>query len=92
MNCTEPALLSLGHFESFMRRLCFNCTLFLFVENVVSPISSLSFTWFLGVHEYRFFQALLEYEKNKLKNGELPFSDGPLTESMRAENQVTFNS
>ncbi|KAG6779906.1 hypothetical protein POTOM_016308 [Populus tomentosa] len=42
----------------------------------------------LGVHEYRFFQALLEYEKNKLKNGELPFSDGPLTESMRAENQA----
>lgn len=39
-----------------------------------------------------FFQALLEYEKNKLKNGELPFSDGPLTESMRTENQVTFNS
>lgn len=33
-------------------------------------------------------KALLEYEKNKLKNGELPFSDGPLTESMRAENQA----
>uniref|UniRef100_A0A6N2LNL2 ARID domain-containing protein n=1 Tax=Salix viminalis TaxID=40686 RepID=A0A6N2LNL2_SALVM len=32
-------------------------------------------------------KALLEYEKNKLKNGELPFSDGPLTESMRTENQ-----
>ncbi|KAJ6739533.1 AT-RICH INTERACTIVE DOMAIN-CONTAINING PROTEIN 6-LIKE [Salix koriyanagi] len=33
-------------------------------------------------------KALLEYEKNKLKNGELPFSDGPLTESMRTENQA----
>lgn len=33
-------------------------------------------------------KALLEYEKNKLKNGELPFSDGPLTESLRAENQA----
>jgi hypothetical protein len=65
---------------------------FSFFENVVSRISSLSFTWFLEFTSIVFFQALLEYEKNKLKNGELPFSDGPLTESMRAENQVTFNS
>ncbi|XP_015571865.1 AT-rich interactive domain-containing protein 6 isoform X2 [Ricinus communis] len=33
-------------------------------------------------------KALLEYEKHKMRNGELPFSDGPLTEPIRVENQA----
>ncbi|KAJ4846619.1 AT-rich interactive domain-containing protein 3 [Turnera subulata] len=33
-------------------------------------------------------KALLEYEKHKMQCGELPFSDGPLTESVRVENQA----
>ncbi|CAK7329049.1 unnamed protein product [Dovyalis caffra] len=44
--------------------------------------------WRLVIKLGGYEQALLEYEKNKLKNGELPFSDGPLTESIRAESQV----
>ncbi|KAF9684742.1 hypothetical protein SADUNF_Sadunf04G0150000 [Salix dunnii] len=44
--------------------------------------------WRLVIKLGGYEQALLEYEKNKLKNGELPFSDGPLTESMRTENQA----
>ncbi|XP_050228086.1 AT-rich interactive domain-containing protein 5-like isoform X2 [Mercurialis annua] len=37
-------------------------------------------------------KALHEYEKHKMRNGELPFSDCPLTEPIRVENQAPGGS
>lgn len=42
------------------------------------------------VNRFSVLQALLEYEKYKMRSGELPFSDAPCSEPSSTGNQVVY--